>query len=128
MLSMYNKLKNIEGVPLQAKEVVGPALVGSIEYFEGEKSIYHGSLVATTKRLFLNLEDRGVICIEDFDYDRITRITVEDLLMVGHIVHLWHDDQLIVSIKNISEGKLDKFLEFVYKYKGRYNVEKEALT
>lgn len=69
-----------------------------------------------------------MICIEDFDYDRITRITVEDLLMVGHIVHLWHDDQLIVSIKSISEGKLDKFLEFVYKYKGRYTVEKEALA
>src|SRR5699024_1854375 len=115
-------------VPLQAKEVVGPALVGSIEYFKGEKSIYHGSLVATTKRLFLNLEYRSVICIEDFDYDRITCITLEELLMVGNNVYLWHDDQLIVNIKNISEGKLDKFLEFVYKYKGRYNVEKEALT
>ena len=37
MLSMYNKLKHIEGVNLLPKEVVGPALVGSVEYFNGRK-------------------------------------------------------------------------------------------
>lgn len=125
---MYNKLKNIEGVTLQPKEVVGPALVGSVEYFNGEKSTYHGSLVATTQRLFLNLEDHGVVCIEDFGYDKITRITIEDLLLVGKIVHLWTDDQLIVSVKSISEGSVDKFMEFVHKYKGKFTLEKEALA
>src|SRR5690625_2022482 len=119
MLSMYNKLKHIEGVNLLPKEVVGPALVGSVEYFDGEKNTYHGSLVATTHRLFMNLEDHEMICVQEINFDDITRITVEELILVGHILHIWKDDKLLVSIKSISEGKLEKFLEFIYKYKAR---------
>ncbi len=128
---MYNKLKHIEGVNLLPKEVVGPALVGSVEYFNGEKSTYHGSLVATTHRLFMNLEDRDLVCVEEISFDNITRVTVEELLMVGHILHIWQDDKLLISVKSISEGKLDKFLEFYYKYKAQYTAdtaEKEALA
>ena len=128
---MYNKLKHIEGVNLLPKEVVGPALVGSVEYFNGEKSTYHGSLVATTHRLFMNLEDYDLICVEEISFDSITRVTVEELLMVGHILHIWQNDKLVVSIKSISEGKLDKFLEFYYKYKAQHaadTAEKEALA
>ena len=66
---MYNKLKHIEGVNLLPKEVVGPALVGSVEYFNGEKNTYHGSLVATTHRLFMNLEDHDLVCIEEISFD-----------------------------------------------------------
>lgn len=128
---MYNKLKHIEGVNLLPKEVVGPAVVGSVEYFDGEKSTYHGSLVATTHRMFLNLEDNDLVCVEEISFDRITRVTVEELMMVGHILHMWQDDKLMISIKSISEGKLDKFLEFYYKYKGQYQVDtvnKEAFA
>lgn len=117
---MYNKLKHIEGVNLLPREVVGPALVGSVEYFKGEKSTYHGSLVATTHRLFMNLEDYDMVCVEEISFKDITRVTVEDLLMVGHILHLWQNDKLLVSIKSISEGKLDKFLEFYYKYRAQH--------
>ena len=123
MLSMYNKLKHIEGVNLLPKEVVGPALVGSVEYFNGEKSTYHGSLVATTHRLFMNLEDNDLVCVEEISFDNITRITVEELLMVGHILHIWQDDKLLISIKSISEGKLEKFLEFYYKYKTQHAAD-----
>lgn len=125
---MYNKLKHIEGVNLLPKEVVGPALVGSVEYFNGEKNTYHGSLVATTHRLFMNLEDHDLVCIEEISFDNITRVTVEELLLVGHILHIWKDDQLLISIKSISEGKLDKFLEFFYKYKVQHTTEKEAFA
>ena len=125
---MYNKLKHIEGVNLLPKEVVGPALVGSVEYFNGEKNTYHGSLVATTHRLFMNLEDHDLVCIEEISFDNITRVTVEDLLLVGHILHIWKDDQLLISVKSISEGKLDKFLEFFYKYKAQHTTEKEAFA
>lgn len=128
---MYNKLKHIEGVNLLPKEVVGPALVGSVEYFNGEKSTYHGSLVATTHRLFMNLEDRDLVCVEEISFDNITRVTVEELLMVGRILHIWQDDKLLISIKSISEGKLDKFLEFYYKYKAQHQtdtVNKEAFA
>ena len=128
---MYNKLKHIEGVNLLPKEVVGPALVGSVEYFNGEKNTYHGSLVATTHRLFMNLEDHDLVCIEEISFDNITRVTVEELLLVGHILHIWKDDQLLISIKSISEGKLDKFLEFYYKYKAQHQtdtVNKEAFA
>lgn len=125
---MYNKLKHIQGVNLLPKEVVGPALVGSVEYFNGEKNTYHGSLVATTHRLFMNLEDHDLVCIEEISFDNITRVTVEELLLVGHILHIWKDDQLLISIKSISEGKLDKFLEFFYKYKAQHTTEKEAFA
>lgn len=125
---MYNKLKHIEGVNLLPKEVVGPALVGSVEYFNGEKNTYHGSLVATTHILFMNLEDHDLVCIEEISFDNITRVTVEELLLVGHILHIWKDDQLLISIKSISEGKLDKFLEFFYKYKAQHTTEKEAFA
>ncbi|WP_026858653.1 PH domain-containing protein [Jeotgalicoccus psychrophilus] len=128
---MYNKLKHIEGVNLLPKEVVGPALVGSVEYFDGEKSTYHGSLVATTHRLFLNLEDNDLVCVEEISFENITRVTVEELLLVGHIFHIWQDDKLLISIKSISEGKLDKFLEFYYKYKAQHQadtVNKEAFA
>ena len=125
---MYNKLKHIEGVNLLPKEVVGPALVGSVEYFNGEKNTYHGSLVATTHRLFMNLEDHDLVCIEEISFDNITRVTVEELLLVGHILHIWKDDQLLISIKSISEGNLDKFLEFFYKYKAQHTTEKEAFA
>lgn len=122
---MYNKLKHIEGVNLLPKEVVGPALVGSVEYFDGEKSTYHGSLVATTHRLFLNLEDNDLVCVEEISFENITRVTVEELLLVGHILHIWQDDKLLISIKSISEGKLDKFLEFYYKYKAQHQADTE---
>lgn len=128
---MYNKLKHIEGVNLLPKEVVGPALVGSVEYFDGEKSTYHGSLVATTHRLFLNLEDNDLVCVEEISFENITRVTVEELLLVGHILHIWQNDKLLISIKSISEGKLDKFLEFYYKYKAQHQadtVNKEAFA
>ncbi|WP_213810698.1 hypothetical protein [Jeotgalicoccus sp. WY2] len=86
-----------------------------MEYFDGEKSTYHGSLVATTHRLFLNLEDNDLVCVEEISFENITRVTVEELLLVGHILHIWQDDKLLISIKSISEGKLDKFLEFFIK-------------
>lgn len=128
---MYNKLKYIEGINLLPKEVVGPALIGSVEYFKGDKSTYYGSLVATTHRLFMNLEDNDLVCIEEISFDKITRVTVEELMMVGHILHIWQDDKLIISVKSISEEKLDKFLEFYYKYKAQHTeqaVNKEAFA
>ena len=76
----------------------------------------------------MNLEDHDLVCIEEISFDNITRVTVEELLLVGHILHIWKDDQLLISIKSISEGKLDKFLEFFYKYKAQHTTEKEAFA
>lgn len=81
--------------------------------------------------MFLNLEDYDLVCVEEISFDKITRVTVEELLMVGRILHIWQDDKLLISIKSISEGKLDKFLEFYYKYKAQHQtdtVNKEAFA
>lgn len=125
---MYNKLKHIEGVNLLPKEVVGPALVGTVEYFNGDKNTYHGSLVATTHRLFMNLEDHEMICVQEINFGDITRITVEELILVGHILHIWKDDKLLVSVKSISKEKIEKFLVFIQKYKARATLIEEALA
>lgn len=117
---MYKKLKDMENAELFENEVVGPELIGTIEYEQGGRYEFEGAIIPTTHRLFIrNIDQNNEIKTESVMLKDITGISRENLLMVGRVIHIWIGENIGVSLKCVSEGKIDKFLEFLYKYRTR---------
>ncbi|WP_411842398.1 hypothetical protein [Salinicoccus sp. HZC-1] len=124
---MHKKLKNMEGVELFENEVVGPELIGTIEYVQGDRYEFYGAIIPTTHRLFIKIQvDGDEIHTRDVLYKDITGISHEKLLMVGTMLHIWIGEKIEISMKSVSDGRIDRFLEFLYKYRSReLNLEPE---
>lgn len=117
---MHKKLKDMGNVTLFEDEVVGPELIGTIEYEDGDSHEFYGAIIPTTHRLFIKIIDHNnEIKTKDVMYKEITGVSREDLLLLGRMIHIWIGDNIGVSVKSVSEGRIDRFLEFLYKYRSR---------
>ncbi|MFC3418635.1 PH domain-containing protein [Salinicoccus hispanicus] len=116
---MHNKLKSLERIRLRDDEVIGPELVGTIEYEKNGFHSFYGAIIPTTERVFVNIRHEDGIDSHPVEYSEISGISTENLLMVGNIVHIWIGKEIKISMKSVSDGKLDKFLNFLYKYRSR---------
>lgn len=125
---MHKRLKSLEGIELFEDEVVGPELVGTIEYEYDGRHEFKGAIIPTTYRLFLRIAlSDDEIKSEDVMYSDITGISRENLLMVGNILHIWTGDEKTFSLKSLSDGRLKKFLDFLIQYRARaLNIHKET--
>lgn len=117
---MYKRLKDMGNIELFENEVVGPALVGTVEYEQDGRHEFYGAIIPTTHRLFIRIyinereiESRGVL------YQDITGVSEEKLLMLGTVVHFWIGEHIGISLKSVSDGDIDRTLEFLYKYRTR---------
>lgn len=118
--SMHKRLKNMEGTVLFENEVVGPELVGTIEYEQDGRHEFYGAIIPTTHRLFIRIHtDDNEIESHDVLYKEITGISKEKLLMVGTVIHVWIGENIGLSLKSVSDGSIERFLEFLYKYRTR---------
>ncbi|GAB3059421.1 PH domain-containing protein [Salinicoccus sesuvii] len=116
---MHSKLKSLGDVELRGNEVIGPELVGTIEYEKNGCHSFYGAIIPTTERIFVNIRSEDGIDRHPVEYKDITGISTENLLMVGNIIHIWIGREIKISMKSVSDGKLDKFLSFLYKYRSR---------
>lgn len=116
---MHRKLKSLEDVELYKDEVIGPELVGTIEYEKDGEHSFYGAIIPTTHRLFVNIREVDTVKHHPVEYKEITGITTENLLMVGNIIHIWIGNEIVISMKSVSDGKLDKFLNYLYKHRAR---------
>ncbi len=117
---MHKQLKDMNNVELFEDEVAGPALVGTLEYEQDDRHEFYGAIIPTTHRLLLRIhineqeiETRGVL------YEDITGISEEKLLMLGRVLHFWIGEHIGVTLKSVSDGDIDRTLEFLYKYRTR---------
>lgn len=118
--NMHKRLKNMEGVELFEDEVIGPELVGTVEYEQDGRYEFHGAIIPTTHRLFIRIYiNENEIESDDVLYRDITGISKEKLLMVGTMIHIWIGEDIGVSLKSVSNGRIERFLKFLYKYRTR---------
>jgi|GEM_PF-1957396 len=117
---MYKRLKDMGSIELFENEVVGPTLVGTVEYEQDGRHEFYGAIIPTTHRLFIRtyinereIKSRGVL------YEDVTGVSEEKLLMLGTVIHFWVGDYIGVSLKSVSDGDIDRTLEFLYKYRSR---------
>ena len=118
--SMHKHLKDMGNIELFEEEVAGPALVGTVEYEQDGRHEFYGAVIPTTHRLFIRIsineneiESSGVL------YQDITGVSEEKLLMLGTVIHFWIGERIGVSLKSVSDGDIDRTLEFLYKYRTR---------
>lgn len=105
---------------LSENEAIGPELIGTIEFESDGRYIFQGSLVPTTERLFVNVENTdGELQSHQLDYTDISLVTVENRPLSGRIVHFWIGKKVEVSMNVTHEKNLKKFLEFYRKYRAR---------
>lgn len=116
---MHSKLKSLGDVELRDSEVIGPELIGTIEYEKNGCHAFYGAIIPTTERIFVNIRHGDRIDRHPVEYSEISGISTENLLMVGNIIHIWIGREIKISMKSVSDGKLDKFLSFLYKYRSR---------
>ncbi|MHC0551968.1 PH domain-containing protein [Salinicoccus sp. CNSTN-B1] len=116
---MHNRLKDLDDMALYEDEVVGPELIGTVEYEKDGHHSFHGGIIPTTHRLFIKLRQGEEIETHAVEYKDITGITTENLLLVGNIIHIWIGSEIVISMKSVSDGKLDKFLDFIYRYRAK---------
>ncbi|TVT27703.1 hypothetical protein FO441_08325 [Salinicoccus cyprini] len=116
---MHRKLKSLDNVELRDDEVVGPEIVGTIEYEKDGFHSFYGAIITTTQRVFVNIRREDGIESHPVEYSDISGISTENLLMVGNIIHIWIGNEIKISMKSVSDGKLDRFLSFLYKYRSR---------
>lgn len=127
---MHKRLKSLENVELFEDEVVGPELIGTIEYEHGGRHEFYGAVIPTTYRVFLRIAiSDDEIRSRDVMYSDITGISRENLLMVGNILHIWTGNEKTFSLKSLSDGRLGRFLDFLIQYRSRaLHIEKGTQT
>jgi hypothetical protein len=117
---MHNKLVDLSDVALFEHEVIGPELVGTIEFDVSGQHMFEGALVVTTKRLFVNVIDKyGDILKKDIRLKDISDVRRDEQFLLGKGCHIWIDNEVIVSMYGLQEAKLDKFINFIRKYRAR---------
>src|SRR5699024_10832414 len=113
---MHKHFKEMGNIELHEEKESGPSLVVTFEYEQDVRHEFYGVVISTTHRLFIRIsineneiESRGVL------YQDITGVSEEKLLMLGTVIHFWIGERIGVSLKIVSDGDIDRTLEFLYK-------------